>query len=62
MPIQITTSITSLMQKAHTVGKAKIKGDPKKIKIAEENLESYKQLVLKSDKVMLNITRGSLGG
>ena len=56
----IVTSWTTLIQKAHRVGKAKMSGDTVEIEAAETDLKAYEELVKMSDQMILPCTVGLL--
>ena len=53
MTIKIITNWSVLMDKARAVAKAKASGDEKAIKMAEEDHESYRQLCLDADEMVI---------
>lgn len=55
--VKIVTFSSTLMQRAKEVGKAKKSGDPEAIAAAEARLKEYEALVLKSDKMVIDLPR-----
>lgn len=56
----ITTCWTTLIQKAHRVGKAKMSGSAEEIEAAEADLKAYEELVKMSDQMILPCNAGFL--
>ncbi len=50
---EIKVSFKTLMKKAHKVGKAKKRGNPIEIALAEKELEAYESLVKRSSNISL---------
>lgn len=53
MPIKTFTFWSTLIQLAYEEGQAKLSGDPERIAKATEAHESYRDLCLKSDEMIL---------
>lgn len=62
MAIKIVTSWETLMMKAKKLGEAKQRGDPKEIEDAQIDHDAYRDMCLKSDKMVLPFTRRELSG
>jgi hypothetical protein len=58
--MKIVTSWKTLMQYAVAVGKAKKSGNVDALRIAEEKLKEYEDLVKRSDETLTGFTHGDL--
>lgn len=52
MSVKIVTNSATLSRLAFQLGKTRKEGDPERIEKAENELESYKQICLKSDEII----------
>jgi len=62
MSLKIITNFNVLMQKARTLGQARLSKDPEKIAKAEADHDAYRDLCLRSDEMSLDCTYGNLCG
>lgn len=58
--MKIITSWQTLMQYAIAVGNAKKSGDVEALRVAEEKLTEYEDLVKRSDETLTGFTHGNL--
>lgn len=59
--MEVVTSFRTLMMYAKELGDAKKSGDQKKIAVAQEKHDAYRDMCIKSDRIMLHVRNCDLG-
>ena len=60
MSLKVVTSLKTLMILANELGKARLSGDPERIKEAEKKHDDYVEIIKKSDMMTTGLTFGDL--